>query len=71
MRHPAWNPDPAIGRHDPDLVVRGTGDRPMQREDQLALAMHVHRHFRRMIREVELARDCRAIGEIGVEDGNG
>ncbi|AOS38218.1 hypothetical protein BK655_25370 [Pseudomonas brassicacearum] len=71
MGHAARNPDTAVGRYDPDLVVRSTSDRPVQREDQLTLAMHMRRHFRLVICKVELPGHRRPIREVGVEDRDG
>ncbi|KAI3491829.1 hypothetical protein L1887_43931 [Cichorium endivia] len=66
VRDPAGDPDGAVRRHDPDVILRVTANRAVSGNNQLALAVGMHRHFRGVVHEVQMTRHRRAGGRVGV-----
>jgi hypothetical protein len=67
VRHPARNPDATLGWHDPQRIGHFAGHRPMQRQNQLALAVLMHGNLRVVLGYLQAAGDRRAIGLIRVQ----
>ncbi|GAB7195469.1 hypothetical protein OS11_17410 [Dickeya oryzae] len=58
--HSAWDPDGAIGRHDPDVIFGTANYRAIQGNNQLPFTVCMYRHFCRVINEIQMTRDCGA-----------